>query len=402
MNSPLAIVLASLAAVSFALGLWQWIAAWRFPLHRRPGRPNRSSPTHQPGITVLKPVKGCDPGTEECLRSWLTQDYPGPVQVLFGVASMDDPVVPLIQRLLAEHPSIDSQLVSCRQARGANAKVSTLVQLHELSKHPILCVSDADVWAPPDFLTQAAPVLDDPRVGLVNSFYELTDAQGFGLRWEALAISADFWSQVLQSASLQPLDFALGAAMVFRRAEFDRTGGFRPLADLLADDFHLGQNLARQGHGIELLPVVVRCRARPARFTEVWRHQLRWARTIRTCRPVPYFFSILANTTLWTLAWGLATVQTNPPLATTLVALLLLWRAALATALSWRLTQRFSADTIAMSWIKDLLQVGIWAAAFLGNTVTWRDISYRVDAAGRLTRIEPHPPTGSRSAETLR
>ena len=40
-------------------------------------------------------------------------------------------------------------------------------------------------------------------------------------------------------------------------------------------------------------------------FGEVWIHQLRWARTIRVCQSVPYFFSILNNVTLWALLLAL-------------------------------------------------------------------------------------------------
>ena len=35
----------------------------------------------------------------------------------------------------------------------------------------------------------------------------------------------------------------------------------------------------------------------------VWQHQLRWARTIRVCQPVPYVCSMLSNATLWPLLW---------------------------------------------------------------------------------------------------
>jgi hypothetical protein len=50
-------------------------------------------------------------------------------------------------------------------------------------------------------------------VGLVHCFYQLANPTTPAMRWEAIAINADFWSQVLQSRSLKPLDFALGAVM---------------------------------------------------------------------------------------------------------------------------------------------------------------------------------------------
>ncbi len=373
------------AVLSALLGLWQWVVAWRFPIHRR-----LSGGNALPGVTILKPIKGCDSATEACLQSWFHQEYPGPRQILLGVASLDDPVVPLVQRLLRENPEACAELVHCQEVLGVNAKVSTLRQLHTRSAHPILCVSDADVWAPADFLSQAVVRLAEAEVGLVNSFYSFQQAVGIGLRWEATAINSDFWSQVLQSASLRPLDFALGAAMVFSRDEFDRGGGFEPLSDLLADDFHLGHRLANQGLRIELSTVVVECRSRPIGLVEAWLHQLRWGRTIRTCRPIPYFFSILSNISAWALLWWLVSVLqagSATQHANWVLTGLLSFRSVQAVALSWRLTTRLDLSGAWMAWVKDLLHLGVWACSFLGTTVTWRGVRYRVDRSGKLTRV---------------
>ena len=74
-------ILATLAFLSLGLTLWQWIAARRFPLHRRvAGR------SFAPAVTLLKPLKGADEHTEACLRSWFTQDYTGDIQFLFAAA----------------------------------------------------------------------------------------------------------------------------------------------------------------------------------------------------------------------------------------------------------------------------------------------------------------------------
>src|SRR5206468_10989025 len=80
------------------------------------------------------------------------------------------------------------------------------------------------------------------------------------------------------------------------------------LVDFLADDYQLGNLIARQGGRIVLSPMVVECRESPKTWLEVWRHQLRWVRTIRACQPLPYFFSILSNGTLWPLLWLIASL----------------------------------------------------------------------------------------------
>lgn len=388
----LSAILGGLAILSSVLIAWQWIAGSRFHFCQQPPPPD-PDPRPGPGITLLKPINGCDKETESCLRSWLDQDYNGPMQFLFGVASSTDPVVPMIERLIQAYPHRDAKWIHCPLNHGANPKVSCLVQLHPYAVHPVLCVSDSDVWAPPFCLRQAATLLDGPRVALVNSFYQIKHRVGFGPRWEAFATNADFWSQVLQSTSMKPLDFALGAAMVFRRDEFEKSGGFRAIADHLADDYQLGRNLARMGHQIRLSPVVVECRSEPTNFASAWLHQLRWARTIRTCenQAFPYFLSILGNATFWPVLWWLfkPTIQ----IGWTVVGLLS-FRAIQATVLEYRFTRRWDFSSIPMAWIKDGLQVAIWLLAFLGRTVWWRDVRYQVSPNGKLTRAESKRDSG--------
>jgi len=137
-----------------------------FPVHKRV-----SDNSFNPPVTLLKPLKGLDTNTLECIQSWLnqTQISGNPsqaVQVLFGVASPDDPVCEPVRQLIREHPGCNAQLVICHESPGVNAKVSTLIQLLPLAQHEIIVVSDADVLVPPDFLLNVVAPLRDPDVGL--------------------------------------------------------------------------------------------------------------------------------------------------------------------------------------------------------------------------------------------
>src|SRR5262249_19826401 len=153
------------------------------------------------------------------LRSWFAQAYPGSMQILFGVAAADDPVCSVVEELIAEFPQIDARLIVCDPLTGANLKVSKLAQLEQETIHDIFVISDADVKVPSDVLANAAGLLQSADVGLVNCFYRLANPATAAMRWEGIAINADFWSQVLQSQSLKPLDFALGAVMLLRRTD---------------------------------------------------------------------------------------------------------------------------------------------------------------------------------------
>ena len=372
-------ILGGLALLSFVLMLWQWLVARRFPLHKR-----ATATPFAPGITWLKPLKGCDETTEACLRSWLAQQYGGPVQALFGVASGEDLVCELVRKLLLEFPAVDAQLIVCGPLTGTNLKVSKLAELMGLAKHDVLVVSDADVRVPPDFLTNVVAPLEKPEVGLVNCFYSLANPTTAAMRWEAVAINADFWSQVLQSQSLKPLDFALGAVMATRRKQLEETGGFEALKDCLADDYQLGNRIARKGYRISLSTVAVECWSAPMSWSQVWKHQLRWARTIRVCQPLPYFFSILSNPTLWPLLWLLAFPA---PVALGVSCGFWFIRCLTAANLQRRLVRsRVRFGLVLLPLLKDLLQAAIWVLAFTGNRIEWRGERMKLKRDGTLVR----------------
>lgn len=409
------VILVALTLLSVMLLLWQYFAARRFPLHRPV-----TAGDFTPAITILKPLKGRDEHSEACWRSWMTQCYGGNVQILFGVADPTDPACELVRDLICLHPGVDAELVITSEPLGPNAKVANVLQLARHAKHDVLCLSDADVFVPEHFLASSVAPLRDPGVGLVNCFYQLAPPTTFAMQWEAIAVNADFWSQVLQSNTMQPQNFALGAVMMLRRETLQKIGGFEPLLEYLADDYQLGNRIAKTGARIEMAPVVVECRDKPTGFAAVWRHQLRWARTIRASQPVPYFLSIVNNVTLWSLLLillgttqhvhvlgvtdsgefylpffrGAATSDSNFVVETGYSAALLIGIAAIllrmiiGAALAKRLTRnKLYLDLCWMVPIKDVLQAGVWLGAFLGNTVEWGGKKFRIVNGGKVVPL---------------
>lgn len=372
-------VIGALAVLASVLLLWQWTVAWRFPLHQ-------ASPpiVPAPSVSLLKPVHGADPSLERCLESWLQQAHPAPVEVLVGVHRPDDPAVAVVESVLARHPGVDARWVVCPDRPGLNQKACTLARLEELARNDVVVVSDADVLARPGLLAAALGPLASPGVGLANCLYRNPEPAGGARAWEALSLNVDFWSQVLQSRSLAPQDFALGAVMALRRSDLLAVGGFRGLVDQLADDFHLGRRMRQRGLRIELATMVADCIEAPATAREVWSHQVRWARTIRACRPVPFFLSILSNGSAWAagaLALALAGGWSPWPWVGLLVV-----RASVAAALHRRMCPELPIGVgILWVWPKDIASALVWATAFMGSTVEWRGRRFRVRPGGTLT-----------------
>lgn len=379
-------ILVCFSVLSLLLLLWQWYCAVNFPLHQR-----SFDSSGAPPVTLLKPLKGADAETAACLESWLRHDYPGEVQILFGVASADDPAFEVARQAIAQSTRTNAEVIVCTESLGPNAKVSTLIQLERLARHDIIIVSDADVRVPEDFLANVVQPLENPHVGLVNCFYAFANPTTLAMQWEAIAVNADFWSQVLQSQSLKPIDFALGAVMAARREDLQAIGGFSSLVDFLADDYQFGNRIAKTGKHIVISPVVVECWEAPKDWKQIWAHQLRWARTIRACQPVPFFFSILSNATLWPVLLFCSLALTKNSFSSELrflfMPLLIFLPVRMFAALKMQELLKRDVAHYAYFWlipVKDLLAAVIWALAFFGNAVEWRGERFKVLDGGKL------------------
>jgi ceramide glucosyltransferase len=125
-------------------------------------------------------------------------------------------------------------------------------------------------------------------------------------------------------------------------------------------------------------------------WATVWKHQLRWARTIRVCQPAPYFFSLLSNATLWPLLWLI--VKPSAPVAAGAIFCCLV-RILTALDLQQRLNHSATPGGQApwrYAWlipVKDLLQAALWLLAFLGNRIEWRGQRMRLRPDGTLAPL---------------
>jgi ceramide glucosyltransferase len=105
---------------------------------------------------------------------------------------------------------------------------------------------------------------------------------------------------------------------------------------------------------------------------------------------VPYFFSIIANLTLWPVAWVTASMASQPALVG--IAICLLVRMTTAAA-HWRrlVGQPLPFTRWLLVPVKDLVQVIFWGAAFLTATIEWRGTRYRIRRDGTLAELDTTP-----------
>ncbi len=246
---------------------------------------HNSPPT--PPVSILKPLKGTDPGMYESLRSHCLQNYPE-YEIIFGVSDPDDPAIELVSRLKGEFPEQTVRLIQCEKILGTNVKVSNLAQMLPEAGHDFLVVNDSDIRVEPDYLKQVVPPLVDPEIGLVTCLYRGVASPTLGSRLESLGISTDFAPGVLTARSLESIRFGLGSTLAFRRSDLAKIGGFEALVDYLADDYQIGSRIAALDLEVKLSETVVETYLPAYDLRGFIAHQLRWGRTIRDSRPWGY------------------------------------------------------------------------------------------------------------------
>lgn len=329
-----------------------------------------------PPVSILKPVHGRDPQFYEAIRSHALLDYPE-FEILFGLNDPGDAAREDIVRLAAEFPERAIRLVPCERVL-PNGKVAVLAELARQARYPLLVVNDSDIVVASDYLRTVTEPLEAKENGLVTCLYRGRGAS-WPARWEALGIATDFAPSVLVARSIGVSEFALGSTMAMRAADLDRIGGFEVVGDYLADDYQLGRRIRELGYRIVLAPTVVETRLSDDTWRQVWRHQLRWARTIRVSRTAGYFGYVITNASVWAT---LAAVSGGWPVA--LVCLAVRIMAGVATGVLVLGDQ----DTARLWFLipfRDVWGFAVWAASLGGSTVEWRGRTLRLDRAGRIT-----------------
>ncbi len=343
-----------------------------------------------PPVSILKAVKGLDPGLQEALRSHCLQDYPAPFELLFAVQTLDDPAVPTLRSLAAEFPRIRIEVVETPLVLGTNGKMSNLHQLLPHARYEHILISDADIAVGPRYLRRITAPFTDAQTGLVTAGYRgRTHPPGrptLGSRLEALTIATDFFSGVLTARLLdRGLRFGLGSTLLVTRASLARAGGLEPLADVLADDHDLGRLVFAAGYQVVLSPEVVSTSVPAYRFHEFWAHQIRWARTVRAVRPRDYFGLAFTHPVPWALLALLASGGSFFTISLLLLAVAA--RLAVAGLVGYGLLrdEQVLRDLVWLP-LRDCLQLALWVWSYAGNTVEWRGERFRV-AGSKLQRI---------------
>jgi len=361
------------------------IAAIRFA--RRGSSPLPPLPKVPPRVAVLKPLHGSNNSLASNLVSFLEIAYPR-VEFYFGVEDYEDAAAEIPVALRQRYQYANITLVIGEEPNCSNRKIAKLVKMADRAeKAEVFVLSDADVSVDRDYLKRiVGELMSDEKIGIVTSAYRARPGGSFASRLEALYVNTDFLPQILLAEMIEPMHYALGATIAIKRKVLEAAGGFRAVKNMLADDFYLGNFVNTQGYEIKLSDSIVTLTCEEKSFADFWHHQLRWARTYRTVRPISVA-TLLMHGPFWAL-WLLAVTRGSAAAFATLV-LVVAARLAMSAAIVGRVLKM--PEMLRELWLvpfKDLIMTGVWFGSLLSNKVMWAGRQFKVIRGGAMREVK--------------
>jgi ceramide glucosyltransferase len=374
--------------IFYLIGIY---SAWRFfrIAHRRSATSETADKL--PPVSVLKPVRGMDPNAYENFASFCQQSHPE-FEMLFAVNDPEDPVVPIVQKLISDFPDRAIRLIVVEEKLGPKVKVSNLCRLVREAQHDLLVITDSDVRVEPDYLRGVAAMFRDPGVGGVTALYRGHDNLQFVAAMDCVGSSAAFCGAALVARELEGLNFMMGSTMATTRERLAEIGGFEALVDLHSDDYELGHRIAARGHRIELLPEPVWMEFPSLTLGAYLRHELRWAIGIRNIRPGGHFGMLFTHGLPWAIV--AACVAPSAFIAVFYLGAYFALRFAMAWVVGvWGLRDPVLRRRFWLLPVRDFFSFFVWLTSFGMNRIEWRGSSFTLDK-GRMIPVAPRAGRG--------
>jgi ceramide glucosyltransferase len=359
----IAVTIVQLASIAIAIGRFR-SSGRRAPLLES-----------YPAVSLIRPLCGIDNYAADTLSSTFALDYPD-YEILFCVAAANDPVVPFVKNLMAEHPSRAARLLVGDDCVSPNPKLNNVVKGWRAARHSWIIIADSNVLMPRNYIERLfASWRDDtglvasPPVGCrpngVWAEVECAFLNTYQARWQYIVDTFGF-------------GFAQGKTMLWRRADLDAAGGIAALGQEIAEDAAATKVVRDAGLKVRLVdrPFAQPLGRRSA--AEVWNRQLRWARLRRASFLLYFLPEIFSGGMLPMVAVAVLAGAFGLPMSLCVAGFAALWygaEIALAAAAGWHV----SPLSPLYGLIRDLLLPVLFVSALRGNDFVWRGNEMQVE-----------------------
>jgi ceramide glucosyltransferase len=363
------------------------------------------SPQEFPPVSLVRPLCGMDNYAVDTLRSTFALNYPR-CEILFCVASAKDPVIPIIETLMAEQPGANAKLLIGDERVSNNPKLNNVLKGWRTAEHDWIVLADANVLMPPDYI-QHLFASWRPDTGLVASPPIGSRPQGIWAELECAFLNT-YQARWQYIADAFGFGFAQGKTMLWRRADLENAGGIEALAKEVAEDAASTKIVRGAGRKVRL---VNRPFSQPLGYrgaAEVWNRQLRWARLRRASFFAYFLPEAFSGGLLPMIALAVVVPYLGLSPAPSVVALGMLWYGSemlLAAIAGWHLSARYPLCCL----VRDLLLPVLFVNALGGDDFVWRGNEMQVERMRPrrvMAKVRPHfaefAPVARRRLRSLR
>lgn len=380
-----------LALIAAWLGAFWWIAACAVFLFTCVGallQPRlqawRAMNHDAPPISAILPIKLYNPGFEEAQDSIFTQHYPG-YEVLFSAAEASSPVLDLAQSLKRAHPDVVSRIMQSHCDSAVSPKLNTLAAPLAAAAHDFILTKDSNIVFEPE--TMAAYMQNFvPGVGLVVGVPIAERPDGLAGHIEAFLINGH--ARLLLTASALGLGFGVGKAMLFRRSDLARAGGFEAMAYTLAEDTAISKGLAAIGLKTVFAHKPLRQIIGWRSLRDIYDRQLRWSVIRRAHEPATFPLEPIVSAWPAAIAAAFAAPLLSLPASAGFGLTLLGWfgcEILIAWLKGWEVSILSPLAFIG----REILALATWLRAWTTDDVVWANGRFDVFAGAQGAVPEP-------------
>jgi ceramide glucosyltransferase len=256
------------------------IAGWRQRV--QPELPRHRA---QPRVSVVRPLKGIDALTETCLASTFKLTWDN-LEIVFCVANDDDPVVPLVKRLLEVFPDAKATLLVGHCRISGNPKLNNMAKAWDAVDGDWIVFVDANVHLPADAV-QRLLAMDGPRIGLVSSPPRAVAPDGCEANVECSMLNS-YQGRWQSAADAMGYGFAQGKVLAFKRNVLEHSMGLALLGREPAEDAAATKLVRTLGQRVRVVERFFEQPVGRRSWHEIWQRQARWACLRRASFPWQY------------------------------------------------------------------------------------------------------------------
>lgn len=335
---------------------------------------NCPAPANAPPVSIVRPLRGLETFSEETLAATFNLDYPD-YEILFCVQNPNDPIIPLVERLISDHPNSQARLLVGDDFVSVNPKLNNCVKGWDAARHDFVVLADSNALPPRDYIqTMLAAFQKD--TGLVISMPIGSRPRGFWAGVECAFLNT-FQARWQYGSEAIGLGFAQGKNMMWRREILERAGGIRALAAEIAEDAASTKIVRAQGMKVRLVDMPFEQPLGERSAHEVYSRHVRWARLRRATFPAFFLPEFMNGSFVAVVCGAYAALQFDGDVALIAFAILAALHGAemsLARICGWSLDWRTPFALL----VRDILLPVMFVDACLFDDFVWHGNSMTV------------------------